>query len=151
MAVARKRPPSRKHFLGVAMLENAGYLREKRLTERHKVSIPVKFRLWKSALPEQSGESLDLSEAGICFTTRSIVDEGETIEIRFEMPEFVVDEPTAEWRCTGQVIKVHRFGNHARFDVTVRFDCYEIVRPNGTTTVRLDLNSLRFGSASFDR
>jgi c-di-GMP-binding flagellar brake protein YcgR len=124
----------------------AGYFREQRLTSRHKLTFPVKYRVRKSESPEYAGESLDISEGGICFVTHSLLEEGETIEIRFEMPEEVVDEPAAEWRCTGRVLKVERLGAGATFHVRVRFDCYEVARQNGTTTIRLDLNSLRFVS-----
>ena len=133
------------------MSGNTGYSHDRRLTPRHKFSLPVKYRACKSELPERAAESLDISEGGISFTTHSPPEEGETIEVRFEMPEEVVDEPTAEWRCTGQVLKVEAFGTHPIFRIRVRFDCYEVRRPNGTTVVRLDLNSLRFGSPSVGR
>ena len=128
-------------------MANHGYLLEKRLTARHKINFPVKFRLWKSDSPESPGESLDISEGGICFETQAIVEEGQTLEIRFDMPEEVVDEPTTEWRCTGQIVKVDPItptqkGRH----VSIRFDCYEIAMPNGTTTIRLDFSSLHLGS-----
>jgi PilZ domain len=125
-----------------------GYRREKRLTTRHKINIAVKYRVWKSYLPECAGESLDISEGGMCFVSRTLLEEGDTLQLRFDMPEEVVDEPTAEWRCTGQILKVERFGALPRCQVRVRFDCYEIERPNGTTTIHLDLSSLRFGSPS---
>jgi hypothetical protein len=64
------------------------------------------------------------------------------------MPEEVVDELAAEWRCTGQVLKVEAVGRLPIFHVGVRFDCYEVARPNGTTTIRIDLNSLRSDPAS---
>ena len=130
------------------MAEESSYAREKRLTTRHKISVPVKHRIWKSELPERAGESLDISEGGICFVTRSEVKEGDHVNVRFDMPEEVVDEPTAEWRCTGRVVKVEPIGDGTMFTVRLRFDCYEVTRANGTTTIRLDLNSLRFGSFS---
>jgi hypothetical protein len=74
--------------------------------------------------------------------------EGQTVELRFDMPEEVVDEAAAEWGCTGQVLKVEAVGRLPIFHVGVRFDCYEVARPNGTTTIRIDLNSLRSDPAS---
>jgi hypothetical protein len=126
-------------------MANRVYLHDRRLTPRHKISLPVKYRLWKSGLPERTGESLDISEGGICFITRALVEEGETLQLRFDMPEEVVDEPTTQWRCTGRAVKVEGLAAHSQC-VRVRFDCYEIVRPTGTTTIHMNLNSLRFES-----
>ena len=128
------------------MAAENGWSREKRLTMRHNIRIPVKYRVWKSDLSEQVGESLDISEGGICFVTRGMLEENQVLEVRFVMPEEVVDEPTAEWRCTGRIVKVDSAeGTQALFKVRVRFECYEVERPNGTTTFRLDLNNFRLG------
>ena len=121
-----------------------GHLPERRLTPRHQVSVPVKYRLAKSELAERIGESVDISEGGICFVTTALVREGDTLQVRFDMPEEVVDEPTTEWRCSGQVVKVEGVGAHAQ-RVRMRFECYEVRRPTGTTLIRIDLNAHRFG------
>lgn len=124
-------------------MPSSSYVLERRATPRHQIAVPVKFRPWKSALPEHAAESIDVSEGGICFTTPAPLAEGETLELRFDMPEEVVDEPVTEWRCTGQIVKVHPVaGAHFCFPVRVRFDCYEVARPNGTTTIRLHVSSL---------
>jgi hypothetical protein len=121
-------------------------LDERRLVRRHSVNVPLKYRLWKSQLPEMRGESLDISESGVYFAAHSVLEKGETVEVRFEMPEGVVDEPPAEWLCTGQVMRVDRVGGlSGRLGVAVRFDCYEIAKPQGTTTFRVDQQSFRLG------
>ena len=123
-----------------------GFCEDRRRSERHAIHVPVKYRSWKSAAPENLGVSLDISEGGIHFATSTPVQEGETLEVRFEMPEQIVDEPSAEWKCTGEAIRVERIDD-GKFGVHVRFDCYEIARPEGTTTnIYMDFNSLRFGA-----
>ena len=122
-----------------------GLWEERRRTERHGIHVPVKYRAWKSASPEGYGESLNISEGGIFFATDLAVNEGETLTVRFDMPEEVVHEPSAEWKCTGQAIRVQRIDS-GKFGVRVRFDCYEVARPQGTTHIYMDLNSLRFGA-----
>ena len=124
------------------------FTQERRLSPRYKINIPIKVRVWKSDRPESCGETLNVSEGGICFRTHALLGEGETVEVRFDMPEEVVDEPAAEWLCTGQVLKVEPVGRLPLLHVRVRFDCYQVARPNGTTTIRIDLNSLRFGAAT---
>ena len=127
-----------------------GLWHDRRRTERHGVSIPVKYRAWKSASPEGFGESLNISEGGIYFSTDAAVHEGDTLTVRFDMPPEIVDEPIAEWKCTGQAIRVQAMDS-GKFGVRVRFDCYEVARPQGTTHIYLDLNSLRFGAPSLQR
>jgi PilZ domain len=122
-----------------------GLWQERRRTERLEINIPVKYRAWKSAAPDTLGVSLDISEGGIHFATSSAVAEGDTLEVCFDMPSELVDEPTAEWRCTGQAIRVQPIDS-GKFGVRVRFDCYQIARPQGTTHIYMDLNSLRFGA-----
>ena len=124
------------------------FTQERRLSPRYEINIPIKFRAWKSDLPECVGEALNISEGGVCFRTHALVAEGQTVQVRFDMPEEVVDEPTAEWLCTGQVLKVEPVGRLPIFHVRIRFDCYEIARQNGTTTIRIDLNALRSDPAS---
>ena len=119
-------------------------LRDRRLTRRYEASVPLKFRLWKSAMPEVPGESLNISESGIYFVTHGMVAEGETVEVRFEMPEAVVGEPATEWLCTGQVFRLHRIGV-VWLGVGVRFECYEVSKPQGTTTTCLGAPLFRFG------
>lgn len=105
----------------------------RRLTQRHNIGVPLKYRLWRSGVQEALGRSVNISEAGIYFATHANVDRGEIIEVRFKMPEAVANEPPAEWLCTGKVVRVDR-GKNVR-GVGVRFDCYEVARPLGTTTI----------------
>lgn len=115
---------------------------DRRLTFRHNVSVPLKYRLWRAQFKDAPGRSLNISEAGIYFATRTKIEKGELIEVRFEMPEAIAKEPATEWLCTGQVVRVDRAGSV--YGIGVRFDCYEVARPLGTTTVHA-AESLRVG------
>jgi hypothetical protein len=77
------------------------YQSDRRLADRYKMKTPPRVRLWKSALPECTAESVNLSQRGIYFSTDSELRKGETVEVLFHMPEEIVGEPTGEWRCTG--------------------------------------------------
>lgn len=117
------------------------YRSDRRLAGRYRVRTPLRVRLWKSAVPECAGESVNLSQRGIYFETDEPIRAGETVEVLFYMPEEIVGEPESEWRCTGHVVRVEDLeGPGGKQGVGVQFDCYEISRstpgdlPVGTET-----------------
>jgi len=101
------------------------------------LKTPLRVRLWKSTTPEQIAESVNVSQRGIYFATNSVLHEGETVEVFFNMPEIVLGEPASEWRCTGHVVRVEATAaTGGKLGVGVQFDCYEVARskPTGWTT-----------------
>jgi hypothetical protein len=106
-----------------------GYQTDRRLADRYKMKTPLRVRLWKSAVPECTAESVDLSQRGIYFATNSVLHKGETVEVLFNMPEEIVGEPPVEWRCTGHVVRVEEISTPGgKQGVGVQFDCYEVSR-----------------------
>ena len=106
-----------------------GYQTDRRLADRYKMKTPLRVRLWKSAVPESTAESVDLSQRGIYFATNSVLHKGETVEVLFNMPEEIVGEPPVEWRCTGHVVRVEEISTpDGKQGVGVQFDCYEVSR-----------------------
>ncbi len=102
---------------------------DRRISARLNIKTPLRVRIWKSKNPEQRSESINLSHSGIYFSSNSSLRERETVEILLNMPEELTDEPTAEWRCTGHVVRVERSkSNGEKVGVGVQFDCYEIAR-----------------------
>ena len=72
---------------------------------------------------------MNLSQRGILFASNSRIAEGEVVEILLKMPEEITGQPTTEWRCTGQVVRVERAdSSKGRFGVGVQFYCYEASR-----------------------
>ena len=107
---------------------NKDFLRDRRWGIRHKVELTLKHRIWKSTMPEQTAQAVDLSERGIQFISDCLYAEGETVELRFEMPEPVAGEPASEWLCTGHVVRVKPIGSLGKSQVAVQFDCHEVAR-----------------------
>jgi Tfp pilus assembly protein PilZ len=106
-----------------------GYRTDRRLADRYKMNTPLRVRLWKSAVPECTAESVNLSQRGIYFATDSELRKGETVEVFFKMPDEIVGEPTGEWRCTGHVVRVEEIrAPGGKQGVGVQFDCYEVSR-----------------------
>lgn len=103
---------------------------DRRLTLRRKFKVPIRIRLWKSEMPEQQGESENLSEQGIFFATSRAVPIGTVVEILLKMPEEITGEPTTEWLCTGHVVRVEPLESpRGKLGVGVQFDCYQVSRP----------------------
>ncbi|MGB9466767.1 MAG: PilZ domain-containing protein [Candidatus Acidiferrum sp.] len=102
---------------------------DRRVSRRLSFKTPLRVRIWKSTVPEQRAESLNLSQNGVYFATDSPIREGETVEILLKMPEEITDEPTTEWRCTGHVVRVERVdSSRGKLGIGVQFDCYEVSR-----------------------
>jgi hypothetical protein len=108
---------------------NSRFRRDRRLAGRYSVKTPLRVRLWNSALPEHTGESVNVSQRGIYFATDSPLREGETVEVFFNMPEEIIGEPASEWRCTGHVVRGEAIeATGGKMGVGVQFDCYEVSR-----------------------
>lgn len=101
----------------------------RRLSRRLNLRTPLRVRIWKSSAPEESAESLNLSQNGVYFATNTPIREGETVEILLNMPAEITDEPSTEWRCTGHVVRVEAVDSaQGKLGVGVQFDCYEVSR-----------------------
>jgi hypothetical protein len=69
------------------------FSRDRRFAQRHIVKTALRVRVWKSDLPEERAESVNLSRRGIFFATNSRLSEGEVVEILLKMPEEITGEP----------------------------------------------------------
>lgn len=108
---------------------SAVFSRDRRFSQRHNVKTALRVRIWKSGLPEERAESVNLSQRGILFASDSRIAEGEVVEILLKMPEEITGQPTTEWRCTGQVVRVEPADSfQGKFTVGVQFYCYEASR-----------------------
>jgi hypothetical protein len=56
---------------------------DRRLADRYEVRTPLRVRLWKSAVPQCTAESVNISQRGIYFSTDSELRKGETVEVFF--------------------------------------------------------------------
>jgi hypothetical protein len=101
---------------------------DRRLTRRVPLSMPLRVRVWKSAIPEQRAESLNISERGVYFATGSHFKEGEQLELFLRMPEEIVGRALTDWRCVGHVVRVQALDASSRsLGVAVQFDRYQVL------------------------
>ena len=102
---------------------------DRRLTVRHNFRTPIRIRIWKSAIPEQGSESVNLSERGILFASDTSLPIGTVVEVLLKMPEEITGEPTTEWLCSGHVVRVNPIDSPGgKLGVGVQFDCYQVSR-----------------------
>jgi hypothetical protein len=101
----------------------------RRLSFRHNIKTPLRIRVWKSAIPEQRSESVNLSKQGILFAADSSMPVGTVVEILLKMPEEITGEPAAEWLCSGHVVHVDPIDSPpGKLGIGVQFDCYQVAR-----------------------
>jgi len=102
---------------------------DRRAFLRHNFKVPLRIRIWKSAIPEERGESENLSEQGILFATDAVMPVGTVVEVLLKMPEVITGEPTTEWLCSGHVVRVEPIdSSRGKVGVGVQFDCYHVSR-----------------------
>jgi hypothetical protein len=100
---------------------------DRRLTVRQNIRTPIRIRHWKSDIPEERGESENLSEEGILFATDSAIRVGTVLEILLKMPEMITGRPTTEWLRSGHVVRVEPIESpRGKHGVGVQFDCYDV-------------------------
>jgi hypothetical protein len=103
------------------------FVRDRRISTRHLIRTPIRFRIRKSAIPEQRAETDNVSERGVFFATKFPMRVGTVVDLLLKMPEVITGKKATEWRCTGHVVRVvPQVSPGERLGVGVEFDFYEI-------------------------
>jgi hypothetical protein len=111
-------------------------LSDRRLARRFTLTLPMYIRTWKSQVPEERVESVNVSECGVYFETHTPPREGAMLEVRLEMPTEITGRPPDEWRCAGKVMRIRPPSSPgASRGVSVRFDYYEVSRTHDLVPV----------------
>lgn len=84
--------------------------------------------MWKSAVPEQKVECLNISERGVYLASVSRFREGEQLELILRMPEETVGQAKTNWRCLGRVVRTSALDSSWwALGVAVHFEHYQEV------------------------
>jgi hypothetical protein len=103
---------------------------DRRLSRRHDFKTDLRLRVRKSNAGELRVESKNLSQRGVFFATELDLNKGAALDLMLEMPEQITGVPTAQWLCTGHVVRVVPMDSPAgQRGVGVQFDFYEVSRP----------------------
>lgn len=103
---------------------------ERRSAPRYNLRIPLIFRpIREPPIPEQTTESVNLSERGVYFATDFPLCEGTPVQLLLKVPEEIAGKRTTEWRCTGRVIHVEPNSSPqgGKLGVGVRFDHFDVL------------------------
>jgi hypothetical protein len=104
-------------------------MHDRRLSYRHDLKIPLRYRIRRRSASEHLSESSNVSESGISFVTDQELSAGAIIDLWVEMPEKINGEMPSMWLCTGHVVRIDPNEPSSSFrSIGVQFDCYEIVR-----------------------
>jgi hypothetical protein len=102
---------------------------DRRLSQRHDFRTDLRIRVRKSNAGELRAESKNLSQRGVFFATELELNKGAALDLLVEMPEQITGVPTAQWLCTGHVVRVVPKDSKWARGVGVQFDFYEVSRP----------------------
>ena len=103
-------------------------LAERRLTRRLHLNVPLRVRVWQSAVPEQKVECLNISERGVYFASGSRFREGDQLELILKMPKEISGAAEWSWRCLGRVVRTNALdASSLAMGVAVRLDHYQEV------------------------
>jgi hypothetical protein len=101
---------------------------ERRLTRRLLLNVPLRVRMWQSAVPEQKVECLNISERGVYFASGSRFREGDQLELILKVPEQLAGPAEWSWRCVGRVVRTSALDSSSlAMGVAVRLDHYQEV------------------------
>jgi PilZ domain len=123
---------------------------DRRLSLRHDFRTGLRLRLRNSNVGELRVVSRNLSQRGVFFATELELTKGAALDLLVEMPEQITGVPTAQWLCTGHVVRVVPV-NSPQGDrgVGVQFDFYEVSRPERPQwAVGVGMRALRLPLAS---
>jgi Tfp pilus assembly protein PilZ len=103
---------------------------DRRLSRRHEFRTEMRVRVRKPHSAELRAESKNLSQRGVFVVTEMELNKGAALDLLVEMPEQITGVPTAQWLCTGHVVRVVPVNSPlGEQGVGVQFDFYEVSRP----------------------
>jgi hypothetical protein len=81
--------------------------RERRIDTRINVRVPLRFRaLNNPGSPEQTAESENISQRGICFATTVPLQVGTPLEVSIRMPQELAGKTSSDVKCVARVVHV---------------------------------------------
>jgi hypothetical protein len=109
---------------------------DRRGARRIPLAIAAGARIWKSALPEQNVELINISAQGVYFASGYRYREGDLVEMSLKLP-LVTEGPLPEWRCVGKVVRVQALNADSRVvGVALKLDQGRIEQPIEELTER---------------
>jgi hypothetical protein len=112
--------------------------RERRIDTRVNIQVPLRFRTLNNlSSPEQTAESVNISQRGILFATNACLEVGTPLEVSLRMPQGLAGQTSGEVKCVARVVHVQPnafFGGKA--GVGLHIERYEARAAVGTEKER---------------
>ena len=101
---------------------------DRRTARRLIKKVPLRFRPVESlAVPEQTAETMNISNGGLFFATDLKLAEGLLVELHLTMPREILGDDLPERYFMGRIAHVESFGNrNGKSGVGVQFLYYEV-------------------------
>jgi PilZ domain len=107
--------------------------RERRVDTRVNVKVPLRFRVLNNpGSPEQTAESINISQRGILFATAVPLMVGTPLEVSLKMPRELAGQNASDVRCVARVVHVQSsafFGDKA--GIGLHIEKYEAIAAAG--------------------
>ena len=106
---------------------------ERRTSPRLDFKVPLKLKPSEGTTPFMfTGESINLSEAGLYFSTENPLQAGGMIDLSFVMPPEVTGGTAMKVRCSARIIRVDRAGQpEGRAAVAAHIERFETIVAEG--------------------
>jgi hypothetical protein len=81
--------------------------KERRLDARVNIRVPLRFRVLNNpGATEQTAESENISQRGLCFATLVPLKVGTPVEVSLRMPEELAGKTASDVKCVARVVHV---------------------------------------------
>jgi len=81
--------------------------RERRIDTRVNIKVPFRFRVLNNpGSPEQSAESINISQRGLLFATAIPLKVGTPLEVSLKMPRELAGQVSSDVHCVARVVHV---------------------------------------------
>jgi len=97
-----------------------------RKAQRYKVEEPVSAKWSNGGIHEVTGETRDVSSAGLFFYANFSPAEGSPVELVLTLPPEVTGSESKHVLCRGRVVRVEDVEDH-KYGVAVEIDGYEVI------------------------
>ncbi len=104
---------------------------EQRKSKRFELKLPIELIRNGSQPINKSGETKNLSSAGVLFTSETPIEVGSSIEYLITLPNFAGSKQEVRLRCMGKVIRLDKkAGDQPEPLLAATLERYEFVRTN---------------------
>jgi len=115
--------------------------RERRIDTRVNIKVPFRFRVLNNpGSPEQSAESINISQRGLLFATAIPLKVGTPLEVSLKMPRELAGQVSSDVHCVARVSTSNRMrslGAKWKSDCTLKGTRHGPLREPGRAWVRV--------------